>query len=148
MQRASIVVDGIAPPKAHYSHGIVGSGTWLFVAGQLPVDRDGAIVPGGASEQAAQVLDNLQAVVEAAGGTLSDVVKTTVFLTDLANRGAVGQVRQRYFTTAPPANTLLVVSSLADPAYLVEIEAIALLPDRAAPGGGSPSGSDDLRQES
>ena len=81
------------------------------------------------TDQTVQVLANLRTVVEAAGGSLDDVVKTTVFLTDLADRAAVGAVRRDTFGDPPPANTLVVVTSLADPAFRVEIEAIALLPD-------------------
>ena len=67
-------------------------------------------------------------VVEGAGGRMEDVAKTTVFLTDIKYRDAVGKVRQEFFKGEAPANTLLVVSALADPDFLVEIEAIVPLP--------------------
>jgi 2-iminobutanoate/2-iminopropanoate deaminase len=71
-------------------------------------------------------------VLAAAGAGFDDVVKTTTFLIDLAHRGPVGEARREVFDDPPPANSLLVVSSLADPDYLVEIEAIATLSaDRA-----------------
>jgi len=117
----------VAPPQAHYSHAVV-AGDVVYVAGQVAVDEHGAVVDGDAEAQTRQVLENLRRVVAAAGATMDDVVKTTVFLTDLGDRDAVGRVRREYFTDPPPANTLLVVSSLADPAFLVEIEAIAHLP--------------------
>lgn len=128
MPKTAIDVPGVAPPGGHFSHAITGSGRWLFVAGQVPLTPDGTLAGSDSTAQATQVLDNLRAVVAAAGGSLDDVVKTTVFLTDLADRGPVGEVRRRVFTDPPPANTLVVVSSLADPAFRVEIEAIALLP--------------------
>jgi enamine deaminase RidA (YjgF/YER057c/UK114 family) len=128
MARQVLEVAGIAPPLAHYSHGIVAGGL-LFIAGQVPVDRSGELVAAGdPAGQARQVLANLGAVLAAAGADLGDVVKTTTFLVDLAHRGPVGEARRVAFTDPPPANTLLVVSSLADPEFLVEIEAIARIP--------------------
>ncbi|MPZ73918.1 MAG: RidA family protein [Nitriliruptorales bacterium] len=134
MARQAVRVSGIAPPAAYYSHGIAAPGGVLYVAGQVPLDPGGHI-PVGAEAQARQVLDNLAAVVRAAGASLDDVVKTTVFLTDLGDRTAVGRVREEYFTDPPPANTLVVVSSLANPAFLVEIEAVVAIP--SVPGGQS-----------
>jgi enamine deaminase RidA (YjgF/YER057c/UK114 family) len=127
-ERSVVDVDGVAPPGAHYSHGIVTSGRLLFVAGQVAVDENGNVVGGDdASEQARQVLTNLQRVVEAAGGRMEDVARTTVYLTRWEDRGPVGEVRRGFFPSLPPANTLLVVSSLARPEYLVEIDAIVPL---------------------
>jgi reactive intermediate/imine deaminase len=114
---------GVAPPQAHYSHAVM-AGDVVYVAGQVPVDEHGDVVDGDAEAQARQVMENLSRVVAAAGATMDDVVKTTVFLTDLGDREAVGRVRHEYFADPPPANTLLVVSSLANPAFLVEIEAV------------------------
>ena len=128
MPKTAVDVPGVAPPAGHFSHAVVGEGRWLFVAGQVPLTADGALVGDDPTEQTIQVLANLRTVVEAAGGSLDDVVKTTVFLTDLADRAPVGAVRRDTFGDPPPANTLVVVTSLADPAFKVEIEAIALLP--------------------
>jgi 2-iminobutanoate/2-iminopropanoate deaminase len=114
----------VAPPQAYYSHAVI-AGDMVYVAGQVAVDAHGTVVDGDAEAQTRQVMENLTRVVEAAGASMDDVVKTTVFLTDLADREAVGRVRREYFTDPPPANTLLVVSSLANPAFLVEIEAVA-----------------------
>ncbi|HSK98616.1 MAG TPA: RidA family protein [Euzebyales bacterium] len=114
----------VAPPQAHYSHAVV-AGNVVYVAGQVPVDEHGTVIDGDAEAQARQVMENLTRVVEAAGASMDDVVKTTVFLTNLGDREAVGRVRREYFSDPPPANTLLVVSSLANPAFRVEIEAVA-----------------------
>lgn len=114
---------GVAPPQAHYSHAVM-AGDTVYVAGQVPVDADGRVVDDDAAAQARQVMENLTRVVAAAGATMDDVVKTTVFLIDLDDREAVGRVRRAYFSDPPPANTLLVVSGLANPAFRVEIEAI------------------------
>jgi enamine deaminase RidA (YjgF/YER057c/UK114 family) len=104
-------------------------GTTIHVAGQVSLDEDGTLVGAGdAAAQARQALVNLRRVLEAAGATLDDVVKTTVYLTDLDSRGPVNEARLEAFTAPPPANTLLVVSSLALPEFLVEIEALAVIP--------------------
>jgi enamine deaminase RidA (YjgF/YER057c/UK114 family) len=131
MERIQLEVGGVAPPAGHYSHGIVASARrWLFVAGQVPVDADGNLVgEGDAEAQADQALANLALVIAAGGGDLSGVVKTTVYLTDLADRAAVARARNRFFPDPPPANTLLVVSSLAQPEFRVEIEAVVALPE-------------------
>lgn len=124
-ERTPVEVDGLAPPAGHYSHGIVTSGRVLYVAGQTALDEEGNLVGGDdAAAQARQVLVNLQRVIEAAGGRMSDVARTTVYLTRLEDRGPVGQVRREFFPPPPPANTLLVVSSLAQPDFLVEIDAV------------------------
>ena len=124
--RSVVSPASIAPPRAHYSHGVVANGPAIYVAGQVPVDPRGQLVEGDARIQARQVLRNLQAVLEAAGASLQDVVRTTVYLVERDDRAAVGEVRREFFPSLPPANTLLVVTGLADPRYLVEIDAIAV----------------------
>jgi reactive intermediate/imine deaminase len=124
-ERVRVDPDGVAPPAGHYSHGIIATGRMLFVAGQVALDEQGNLVGSGdAGAQARQVLTNLRRVIETAGGRMDDVARTTVYLTNLADRAAVAEVRQEFFPAPPPVNTLLVVSSLADPDYLVEIDAI------------------------
>ncbi len=99
------------------------------MAGQTPRDVEGNIVcKGDPAGQTRQVLENMKKVIDAAGGRMEDVAKTTVYITDFANREAVGRVRKEYFDGDSPANTLVVISSLADPEFLVEIEAIVALP--------------------
>ena len=122
--------DVFVPAGRTYSHGvIVETGRTLYVAGQTSRDAQGNIVcKGDAAGQTRQVLENMKRVIEGAGGRIEDVAKTTVFITDINHREAVGRVRQEYFKGDRPANTLLVVAGLADPAFLVEIEAIVPLP--------------------
>ena len=122
--------DVFVPAGRTYSHGvIVETGRTLYVAGQTSRDVQGNVVcKGDAAGQTRQVLENMKRVVEGAGGRLEDVAKMTVFITDIKHREAVGRVRQGFFKGDPPANTLLVVAGLADPAFLVEIEAIVPLP--------------------
>ena len=121
--------DVFVPAGKTYSHGvIVEAGRTLYVAGQTSRDRQGNIVcKGDAAGQTRQALENMKKVIEGAGGRMEDVAKTTVFITDIKYREAVGRVRQEFFKGEPPANTLLVVARLADPAFLVEIEAIVPL---------------------
>jgi enamine deaminase RidA (YjgF/YER057c/UK114 family) len=127
--RQAVDVTGVAAPAGHYSHGIVTSGRLLFVAGQVAHDEAGNLVGGDdAAAQARQVLTNLKRVVEAAGGRMEDVARSTLYLTRLEDRGPVAEVRKEFFPSPPPANTLLVVASLAAPEYLVEIDAIVALP--------------------
>ena len=125
MSRTAVKVESIAAPLAHYSHAIRG-GDVVYVAGQVGVDANGQLVEGDAEAQARQVLSNLKAVVEAAGATMDDVVKTSVFLTSREDRAAVGKVRKEFFADPPPANTLLIVAGLAEAEMLVEIEAIVV----------------------
>lgn len=130
MRRSTFNAAKNAPPGGHYSHGvIVEAGRTLYVAGQVPLDAEGNTVGAGdAGAQTRQALENMKNVIEEAGGRMEDVAKTTVFVTDLAFRGPVGKVRKEFFPGPPPANTFLVISSLAQPEFLVEIEAVVPLP--------------------
>ena len=122
--------DVFVPAGRSYSHGvIVEAGRLLFVAGQTSRDAQGNVVhKGDAAGQARQVLENMKKVVEGAGGRMEDVAKLTVFITDIKHREPVGRVRQEFFKGDPPASTLLVVAGLADPDFVVEIEAVVPLP--------------------
>ena len=122
--------DVFVPAGKTYSHGIIAeAGRTLYVAGQTARDASGKVVcKGDAAGQTRQLLENMKKVVEGAGGRMEDVAKTPVYITDISYREAVGRVRHEFFKGDPPANTLLVVSALADPDFLVEIEAIVPLP--------------------
>jgi reactive intermediate/imine deaminase len=128
-----VSTEGLHTSRRPFSNG-VRAGDHLYVAGQLAVDAGGRTVGAGeVRAQARQVLDNVRRVVEAAGGTLADVVKTTVYLIDMADHGAVNEVYQEFFPAAFPARTTVQVAALA-PAmagagspFLVEIDAIAVL---------------------
>lgn len=112
-----------------YSHAIVKDGAPVFIAGQVAQDASGNIVgEGDIAAQVEQVFMNLRTVVNAAGGSMDDIVKITVFTTDLGHRPAIAAARAKYFRPGHmPASTFLVVSSLADPRFLVEIEAVAMV---------------------
>ena len=121
----------IPDPRPRYSQGILTEGKrLLFIAGQTAVDADGNVVgKGDAGAQAEQVLKNMKSVLDEAGASFADVVKITTYVTDPRHRDALGPARLKYFGADPPASTLVVVSGLANPHYLVEIEAIAVLQD-------------------
>ena len=123
--------DSFVPAGKTYSHGIIveGASKTLYVAGQTSRDAQGKVVlKDDAAGQTRQVMENMKKVVEGAGGRMEDIAKTTVYITDIKYREAVTKVRQGFFKGDPPANTLVVISALADPAFLVEIEAIVPLP--------------------
>lgn len=132
MARRVVEVTGIAPPRSFYSHGMIAPGPTLWVAGQVALRPDGSIEAGDAATQTEVVLDNLRAVVEQAGASMADVVRTTIYLTDIADRDAVTEVRERYFPAPAPPNTLLVVAGLAHRDFCVEIDAVVALPLESA----------------
>jgi 2-iminobutanoate/2-iminopropanoate deaminase len=129
MKKEIIQPKEVEIPKGTYSQAIrVTGNTLLFISGQTPLDSQGRLIgKGDAVLQARQVMENLKHTVEAAGGTLDDIVKTTVYLTSLEYFRAVSNVRREYFKGQYPASTLLVVSSLYLEDILVEIDAIAVL---------------------
>ena len=124
---ASQVVSTDKAPKAigPYSQA-VRSGRFLFCSGQIPLDpNSGQIVPGDIAAQTRRVLDNIAAVLNAERLTFDNVIKTTIFLTDLADFQAVNEIYGSYFKQAPPARSTVQVSALPKGAK-VEIEAIAV----------------------
>ncbi len=128
MTRRELRIGGLAEPISHYTDA-VRAGNLLFVSGFVPVDGEGRLVGGDdVVAQARQVLANLGAVLSAAGATFADVVKVTVYLTDIADRVRINPVRQEVFGDARPASTLVEVSALAVPGAKLEIEAVALIP--------------------
>ncbi len=126
MKRA-VLTPGAPAPVGPYSQAIV-SGGFVFASGQIPLDpATGKLVEGGFEAQAERVLDNLRAVLEAAGASLDAVVRTNVFLTDLALFPRLNAVYGRYFTADPkPARSTIGVAALPLGAAL-EIEAVAAL---------------------
>lgn len=117
------------PQLGTYTH-VVRSGKLLFIAGQTGVDANGKVVGPGMKEQVEQVMVNLTAALKSQGADFSHVVKTTTYVTSIAEFRSpeVAAVRARHVGANPPANTLVQIQQLADPAYRVEIEAIAVLP--------------------
>ena len=111
-------------PVGAYSQAVK-TGNLLFVSGQIPIDPDnGELVQGTFKERARQVLNNIKNIVEAAGTDMNNVVKTTVFLTDLSNFAEVNEVYSEFFASDPPARSAMQVSKLPLGAD-IEIECIA-----------------------
>jgi reactive intermediate/imine deaminase len=102
----------------------------VYASGQVPVDpQTRQVVAGGIEAQTRQTLENLKATLALAGAGLADVVKVNIFLTDMSNFAAMNGVYREYFASEPPARTTVGTTGLANPAMLIEIEAIALAPD-------------------
>ncbi len=109
-----------------YSQAVTAGG-FLFVSGQIPINPEtGELVAGPGADQARRVLLNLKAVVEAGGASMRDIVKTTVYLTDLSDFAAVNEVYGEFFTEPYPARATVEVSSLPK-GVAVEIDAVACL---------------------
>jgi len=128
MAKTVINPSTLAKPTG-YSYAIKKSGTPVFISGQVALDAEGKLVgENDAAAQTEQVFRNLQAVVEACGGSLDDIVKITIFVTDPSYRPAVAAARLKYFKEGQwPASTYLVVAALAVPQMLVEVEAVAVI---------------------
>jgi 2-iminobutanoate/2-iminopropanoate deaminase len=132
MQKEIFCAPTVYSP-VRYAQGLkTTGGTIVWISGQVSQDRDGKVVhKGDFTAQARQALTNLKAMVEAAGGTIQDIIKVNTYLTDLRYREELARVRGEFFPDGKlPASTLVGVTGLADPDMLVEIEAIAVLPER------------------
>jgi 2-iminobutanoate/2-iminopropanoate deaminase len=128
MPNEVITAAGAAPPTGPFAPAVLATGTRvLSISGQIADGADGQIVGGDdAGEQAGQALRNLDALLVAAGAQRTDVVKISVFLTDIGDRAAVAAARAEYFGDHKPAATLFAVSGLVTPQLKVEIEATAI----------------------
>ena len=124
-------MEELAEPVSHFTDAVCGGG-FLYVSGIVPVDGEGRLVGGDdVVAQTRQVFENMRAILEAGGCGFEDVVKVTVFLTDVDDRPLINPVRQEVFGAARPASTLVEVSALVVPGAKVEIECVALVPERA-----------------
>jgi 2-iminobutanoate/2-iminopropanoate deaminase len=105
-------------------------GDLLFVSGCVPMDAEGALVgPGDLEAQTRKVMENMKNVLDAAGTDFSNVLKTTVFMTDISRRKVPDAIRREYFGERPPASTIVEVTALTMKGIEIEIEAIAAIPD-------------------
>lgn len=125
-QRRAVATEAAPAAVGPYSQGML-CGNLLFISGQLPIDpASGKLIEGTIEEKTRQVLDNLRAIAEAAGAGLKDVVKTTVFLKDMNDFGAMNSVFAEYFSDTPPARAAIQAAALPKDAD-IEIEAVAVL---------------------
>jgi 2-iminobutanoate/2-iminopropanoate deaminase len=121
---ASDAPDAVGP----YVHAVQAGGL-LFCSGQIPLDpKTGELVAGGIAEQTGRCLENLAAVCHAAGATLGDAVRLTIYLTDMAAFAQVNDVYGLFFESDPPARVAIGVAALPKGAK-VEIDAVVALPD-------------------
>ena len=119
---------GIADPSPSGFTAVVKAGNTVYIAGMVSQDESGNVVGAGDAEaQTRQIWRNIGVAVAAAGGSLADIVKTTTYVTGIEHAAAVRKVRGELFAENPPTSTLVVVSELANPAYVVEIESIAVV---------------------
>jgi 2-iminobutanoate/2-iminopropanoate deaminase len=124
MSRQAISTSGAPAALGPYSQGIASEGL-VFCSGQLGLDpATGEVVEGGVEAQTERALRNLLAVLDAAGATAGDIVKTTIFLADIGDFAAVNAVYTRFMADPPPARSTFQVGALPKGA-LIEIEAIA-----------------------
>jgi enamine deaminase RidA (YjgF/YER057c/UK114 family) len=116
------------PPIYSQAVKVSGAQTILYIAGQVAYGSDGTPQHAGDFKaQARAALQCLKAQVEAGGGTMANIVKVNTYLTDIRHRADYGPIREEFFGKKMPAHTLVAVSALAEPEYLIEIEAIAVL---------------------
>ena len=127
-------IEKFCPPGVYdppgYSQGIkvTGAQTILFLAGQVAYDKDGGVAHrGDFKSQARLVFGALKSLVEAGGGTLANVVKINTYVTDVRYRQDFRVVRDEFFGVRGPASTMVQVSSLSHPDYMIEVEAIAVV---------------------
>lgn len=119
-------------PNGHFSHAtaIAAKGTFVFISGMTARRPDGSIAGlGNIEEQTRQVCENVKAAVEEAGGTLDDIVRVDVYVRNMEHFDIIHKVRREYFKAPAPASTMVEVNKFTSPDYLIEINAIAVLPN-------------------
>jgi 2-iminobutanoate/2-iminopropanoate deaminase len=125
--REEYSLAGGMPPISHYTDA-VRFGNLLFISGLAPVDAEMNLVSPDVVEQTRSLFEQMEKLLSAAGATFADVLRVTVYLTDVNDRTKINPVRQEFFGSTRPASTLIGVNELAIPGMKVEIEAIAGLP--------------------
>lgn len=127
MAKQLIVPEGGPPAVGPYSPGVIANG-FLFVSGQIPLNPStGELVTDSFESQVKQVLENLKSVVEAGGANLNDVVKVTIFVTDISCFGQLNEIYETYFNESKPARATVEVSNLPK-GVNVEMDAVAVIP--------------------
>jgi len=129
------MADAFDAPGTVKPFGIFSSAAWqpegkvLHVSGQVAQDATGSVMgKGDIRAQTRQVLENIRTVLASAGGTMDDVARVTVYVTDMSGLAQIHEVRAQYFRRPYPASTLVEVKRLVKPEYLIEIDAVAVIP--------------------
>lgn len=127
MDKKVITTDRVWPPPGSYSHAIQ-AGNLLFVSGQVALDRNRNLVgKGDSAAQTKQCMENIQALLEAAGATWENVVKLNTFVLNMGDLAVIREARLPFLKQPYPTSTLVEVKQLANPDFLIEIEAVAVL---------------------
>ena len=122
-------VPGLLEPISHFSDAVI-AGRTLYVSGLVATNEAGEVVGAGdVVEQTRQIFRNLKSILDAAGAKPADVAKVTIFMRDVAQRPLINPIRQEFFGPHRPASTLVEISRLVRDDLLLEIEAVAQLPD-------------------
>jgi 2-iminobutanoate/2-iminopropanoate deaminase len=130
MTKRQIQSANIRQPSGHFSHAISieAKGRLVFISGMTARRADGTIAGVGDIEtQTRQVCDNLKNAVEAAGGTMDDICRVDVYVRNMEHFEKIHKVRREYFKSPPPASTMVEVTKMTSPEYLIEISAIAVV---------------------
>ncbi|MFV0253465.1 MAG: RidA family protein [Beutenbergiaceae bacterium] len=130
MAKTEIRSSELAEPNGHFTQATaVNAGRMVFISGMTARNKDGGVTGvGDITAQTHQVCQNLQAAIEAAGGTLEDIVRVDVYVRNMEDFDAIHAVRRQYFTGIAPASTMVEVSKFVNKDYLIEINAIGVLP--------------------
>lgn len=118
------------PLKPYYSNAVRSdAGPLLWISGQVALDAAGNLVgEGDLRAQAVQVLENITAILADSGAAMEDIVKVTVYVTDIRAFNDIADIRERYFPKDGPSSVICEVSALAWPEFMIEIEAVAVVP--------------------
>src|SRR5712671_5419805 len=128
-----VTSEKIRQPSGHFSQAIEieAKGKLVFISGMTSRRADGTVAGVGDIEaQTRQVCENLKSAIEAAGGTLDDVCRVDVYVRNMEHFDKIHKVRREYFKSPPPASTMVEVTKMTSPDYLIEISAIALVVHR------------------
>ena len=114
-----------------YSHVVeVQGGRTIYISGQVPFDQAGKVVGAGDfAAQTTQVFENLKLALASVGATFDNVVKNNMYVTNMSNIQTLREIRLKYYAKNAPASTLVEISKLAHPEFMIEIELIAVIPD-------------------
>ncbi|MFO7191606.1 RidA family protein [Thermocrispum sp.] len=134
MFKQEVVSPELAQPNGHFAQAItVPAGRLVFISGMTARNAAGGVTGvGDITAQTHQVCQNLDAAVRAAGGTLDDIVRVDVYVRNMEDFAAIHEVRKQYFKGVPPASTMVEVSKFVNKDYLIEMNAIAVLPEEGS----------------